>query len=113
ETFTTSPLRQLTTAYGYDGVGNLICEAPPRVWDSGSRCDPQAPPNSEPYVTNYRYDAVNQLNRLALPDDTDPNNPRTYIHHQYDANGNVILTTLPVANEELDSPPTIGDDKKT
>ncbi len=111
ETFTSSPLRELTTASTYDRVGNLICQASPRAWDSGSRCDPEAPPDSEPYISEYRYDAVDQLDRIALPDDS--NNIRTYIHRQYDANGNLTLTTLPVENPELSSPPTIGDDKKT
>jgi RHS repeat-associated protein len=106
-----SPPRTLTSLRTYDKVGNLVCEASPRAWDSGSRCDPEAPPGSEQYITEYRYDSVNQLDRIALPDDH--GNVRTYIHRQYDSGGNMTLTTLPVENEEFASQPTISDDKKT
>jgi RHS repeat-associated protein len=100
--------RDLTTAYGYDLAGNLICEAPPRAWDSGSRCDPQAPPGSEPYTTQYRYDEVDQQVRMDLP--TAGNQTRTYIHQAYDANGNLTMTSLPVVNTD---PSQVPPDKQT
>ena len=105
EPFTSSPARTLTSVYSYDRTGNLTCVAPPRAWDAGSRCDPFAPPGSEQFVTEYRYDAVNQLERIALPDDAGPE-PRTYIHRRYDPNGNLKWTTLPVPNTDLNDPPS-------
>jgi RHS repeat-associated protein len=99
ETFVKSPLRELRTRFVYDRVGNLICAVSPRAWDTGSRCTDQNNPGD--YVTQYRYNELNQLERIALPDDTAPTPPRTYIHRRYDANGNLTLTTLPVSNAEL------------
>jgi len=102
------PARTLTSLRAYDKVGNLTCEAPPRGYDSGSRCNPQA---TEQYVTSYRYDAVDQLDRIALPNDS--TNTQTYVHRRYDPNGDLTLITLPVDNPEFTAPPEIGDDKKT
>jgi RHS repeat-associated protein len=112
ETFTKDaqgmPDRRLTTAYRYDDAGNLVCEAPPRAWDSGSRCDPQAPPGSEPYITEYQYDEADRLVRIDLP--TKGAQARTYIHNGYDKNGNLTMTTLPVEDED---PGTVDLDKQT
>ncbi|MEK6274341.1 MAG: hypothetical protein AABM30_03295 [Actinomycetota bacterium] len=110
ETFIASPLRQVTTASAYDRVGNMIRQVSPRAWDNAGGQDPG--PGGE-YVTEFRYDAVNQVDRIALPDDLDPLTPRTYLHRQYDANGNLTLTTMPVRNAELNDPPPIPADRKT
>ena len=105
ETFdkSSTPVRRLTTKYGYDRVGNLLYEVSPRAWDACAPttggCDPGADGD---FVTAYRYDQLNRLNRIALPKKAGAGErPRTYMHRSYDANGNLTKTTLPVADSEL------------
>ncbi len=103
ETFTkdasNNPTRTLTTKYVYDKLGNLVREVSPRAWDACGLCDPG---DEGDYVTSYRYDQVNQLERIALPKSgTFHPFHHTYIHRRYDLNGNLNLTTLPIAADEL------------
>lgn len=93
----TVPVRKVTTFLAYDRAGNVIREVSPRAWDSGGGGDP-GPDGA--YVTDYRYNALNQLDRIALPD-TAGGDPRAYIHRAYDENGDLELTTLPVENSQL------------
>ena len=105
---TNIPTRLLTTAYRYDDDGKLVCEAPPRAWDSGSRCPDPPPPAPEPYVTEYQYDQADRQIRIDLPNKG--TQVRTYIHNGYDKNGNLTMTTLPV--EDV-SPGTVDEDMQT
>ncbi len=107
---TNDPVRKLTTVLNYDNVGNLVREVSPRAWDAcnapppATGCDPGA--NGD-YVAEYRYDEVDQLTRIAQPDDAA--NTRKYIHRAYDANGNLTMTSLPVEDAE----PPVPLDKQT
>ena len=98
ETFDASmPMRTLVTFLAYDRVGNVTRQVTPRAWDNAGERDPGA--NGE-YVTDYRYDTLNQLDRIALPD-TAGGDARAYVHRRYDANGNLRLSTLPITQDEL------------
>src|SRR5258708_32871873 len=56
------------------------------------------------FVPSYQYDQDNRLVRTDLPVDTTSTNSNFnthyYIHQQYDANGNVVWTSLPDANTD-------------
>jgi RHS repeat-associated protein len=93
-----TPNREVTTSLVYDRAGNLICTVSPRAWDSGSRCTDQANPGE--FVTQYQYNEIDELERVALPDNAGTP-ARAYIHRRYDANGNLKLATLPVSNSSL------------
>jgi RHS repeat-associated protein len=97
ETFSSPTGRTLTTKNVYDRAGNLLYQVLPRAWDAAGGQDPGTDGN---YVTAYRYDKLNQLDRIALPKDASFH--RTYVHRQYDPDGNLTLTTLPVAQAEYD-----------
>lgn len=102
-----NPIRKLTSKTVYDPVGNAVCEVSPRAWDYGSRCQSS---DEGYYTTHYTYDDINQLVRTSLP--TDANQPcaRTYVHGQYDGNGNPTLTTIPDCASDVANVP---DNKKT
>ena len=101
QTFTTSPLRTLVSKTVYDAAGNVACEASPRATDVGSTC---APSNEGDYTTHYTYDAVNQLEKLSLPTDSQQTS-RSFSYRRYDGNGNLALTTLPDYAASLDGVP--------
>jgi YD repeat-containing protein len=97
--------RKLTTKLEYDNVGNLLRQVSPRSWD--------ASPDKNTitrFVTEYRYDKVNELTRVSLPVDPESSNPafrqQYYIHHFYDPNGNLAATSLPVT---VANPASSGD----
>jgi len=97
----TSGPRYVTSKLVYDRAGNVIRSVSPRAWDAAGGQDPGA---GGDYVTEYRYDALNRLERIALPKKTG-GDPRTYIHRRYDPNGNLRWTTLPVEVAEVSDPP--------
>ena len=101
-----NPTRRLTTKLEFDGVGNLTREITPRAWDAANGVSPFVD-----YVTDYRYDEVDQLTRIALP--TAGGQTRTYVHRAYDANGNLAMTSLPVAIETPTELTPIPADKRT
>ncbi|MGH2750230.1 MAG: RHS repeat-associated core domain-containing protein [Actinomycetota bacterium] len=89
--------RFVTTAQEYDGAGNLIKSISPRAWDAAGTSDlpgAELRPSYGDYVESYSYDGLNRLTRTALP--TGPGTEAAYVHHQYDANGNLTWTSLPV-----------------
>jgi RHS repeat-associated protein len=98
QTYSTIPLRKLTSKTVYDPAGNVVCEVSPRAWDFGSRCTP----GSEGfYTTHYDYDAIGQVEKISLR--TDAQQPsRSYVHRRYDGNGNMTLTTLPDYSSTLE-----------
>jgi RHS repeat-associated protein len=83
--------RVLTTRNTYDANGNKKTEVSPRGSDAGKT----GPFND--YVTTYDYDARNELVRMTLPFDGADNGQRQYVHRDYDANGNLAWTSLPVS----------------
>jgi RHS repeat-associated protein len=83
-----SAMRDITTMYRYDGVGNLTTLISPRAFDASPD-----QVNFTEYVTTYTYDDVNQLTMVELP--AKATEQKTYIHRVYDPNGNMTLTTLP------------------
>jgi len=85
--------RDVTSRYEYDGVGNMIKQISPRAHDAAS----------DGLATKYTYDAVNQLTKIELPS-SGPDDV-FYVHRDYDANGNVIKTTLPDAAATVDGVP--------
>lgn len=100
-TYTTTPARTLTSKAVYDPAGNVLCEVSPRAWDFGNRC---LPGSEGYYTTHYTYDAVNQVEMISLP--TDSQQPsRSYVHRRYDGNGNMTLTTLPDYSSTLGGVP--------
>jgi RHS repeat-associated protein len=82
--------RVLTTRTTYDANGNKKSDVSPRGSDAGKT----GPFND--YVTTYDYDARNQLVRMTMPFDGADNGQRQYVHREYDANGNLAWTSLPV-----------------
>jgi RHS repeat-associated protein len=100
--------RKLTTMITYDAAGNRSSLISPRAFDVG---------NGGPYtnfVTKYEYDADNRLTKTYLPvDTTSPINlnfsTQYYVHQQYDANGNVKWTSVPV---EQSDPSLVAPEKK-
>lgn len=101
-----SPLtatRNLTTLHRYDAVGNLSKVISPRAFDAspdGTTFDQ--------FVTTYSYNAVNQLTRIELP--SAAGEAKTFIHRDYDLNGNMRVTTLPDEAATLSAVPA---EKKT
>jgi RHS repeat-associated protein len=82
--------RSLTTKLEYDPAGNLVREMSPRAWDAAGTREEGFPL----YVTSYDYDVGDRLVRVKLPDDEATR--QAWVHHRYDANGNVVWTSLPV-----------------
>lgn len=80
--------RTITTLYRYDGVGNLIKLISPRAYDASSD-----KVTFTEYVTTNTYDALNQLTTTELSSKT--GETKAYVHRSYDANGNLLVTTLP------------------
>ncbi|MEV4315002.1 DNRLRE domain-containing protein [Actinocrispum sp. NPDC049592] len=83
--------RNLTTRTTYDANGNRKTEVSPHGSDAGK----SGPFND--YVTSFDYDARNQMVRVTLPSDAADGTQKQYVHNEYDANGNVAWTSLPVS----------------
>ncbi len=84
--------RNAVTRIEYDGNGNRTRVISPRGSDTGG-----AGPYTF-YVTTYSYDADNRLVRIALPFDGRDGTERQYVHRVYDANGNMLSSSLPVTS---------------
>ena len=95
--------RNLTTQYVYDNVGNLSQLISPRAWDAST--DHQT---FTDYVTKYVYDELDRMTRTDLP--TASSSTPTYIHRIYDANSNLLATTLPTT---LSTPTNVPASEKT
>ena len=91
-----SGTRLLTTVLRYDGNGNRSLMAPPRAVDQANGAAISA---TSPFVTSYRYDAVNRLTRITHPFGPGETE-RQYTHRAYDKNGNLLWTSFPVITPE-------------
>jgi RHS repeat-associated protein len=91
--------RNLTTMYRYDGVGNLTQLISPRAYDASAD-----KVNFTEYVTTYSYDDMNQLTKVELP--SKAGEQKTFLYRSYDANGNMLTTTLPDPAQSLDGVPS-------
>ena len=80
--------RTLTTIYRYDALGNVSKLITPRAYDAS----PDKVTFTD-FVTTYSYDALNRLVRTTLPSQGGAN--VAYLHNAYDANGNLLWTSLP------------------
>ena len=96
--------RNVTTRFVYDANGNRTRVISPRASDAGG-----AGPYVH-YVTELAYDALNRLTRTTLPFNAQDGTERQYIHNSYDANGNVLWTSLPVTSS---SAAAVGDTART
>jgi YD repeat-containing protein len=85
--------RKVTSRLAYDAVGNRSRLVSPRAFDAGGPSGPWTQ-----YVTDYAYDEVDQLVRTDLPK-TSSEIERQSVHAAYDANGNLLWTSLPVATQ--------------
>jgi RHS repeat-associated protein len=88
--------RTLTTVVRYDGNGNRSLMAPPRAVDQANGATIDA---NSPFVTSYRYDAVNRLNRITHPFGP-AETERHYTHRAFDKNGNLLWTSFPVTTSD-------------
>jgi RHS repeat-associated protein len=89
EPFGSASHPDITTAFKYDGNGNMIELISPRAWDSS----PDNGLTFPKYTTKYAYDRLNRLVRVDLP--STPSEAQQYIHHEYDPNGNLLKSSLP------------------
>jgi RHS repeat-associated protein len=87
--------RNVTTRFQYDLNGNRTRIISPRAYDIGGANGPYTF-----YVAVNDYDAANQLVRTTLPYDGRDGTERQYVHRSYDANGNVIWSSLPVTQPD-------------
>jgi RHS repeat-associated protein len=83
-----TPTRDVVSQYVYDKVGNLQKLIRPRAYDASSD-----KVTFSQYVTNYEYDANDQLIRELLPTSSS-DTQQLYVHHAYDAIGRQIWTSL-------------------
>jgi RHS repeat-associated protein len=88
EPFDSATGRTLTTIYDYDALGNLRRLISPRAYDASAD-----KVTFTDFVTTYSYDALERRVRTTLPSQGGMN--VTYFHEAYDANGNLIWTSLP------------------
>ncbi len=105
EPFTETPLREINTRLEYDPAGNLARFISPRAWDEAGGEFP-----FEDFVTTYNYDALNRPIRTDLPDDPGDADDPAYQHRAYDANGNLLWSSLPV---QASNPANVPTEKKT
>ncbi|HEX2296591.1 MAG TPA: DNRLRE domain-containing protein [Actinomycetota bacterium] len=86
--------RKVTSRTFYDAVGNVSKEVSPRAFDLSDGT------NFTHYVTEYAYDGANRLARVDLP--AGPGEPhRLHVFRDYDADGNLKVTTLPTDKQRL------------
>lgn len=96
--------RTLTTRIEYDGVGNQRRVISPRAYDASTD-----KVTFTQYVTSFTYDSLNRLTRVDLP--TSGANPQAqYVHSSYDANSNVLWSSLPVLTAD---PAQVTDAQRT
>jgi RHS repeat-associated protein len=101
---TRTPVRNLTTMYEYDPLGNIKRDISPRAYDASTD-----KVTFTQYVTTYQYDELGRQVRVDLPTSTSfPQ--QQYIHTTYDANGNVTSESLPVTTSD---PTAVPATKKT
>ena len=96
--------RELITKMEYDPNGNLTKRISPRAYDAANGATPTF------YVTVNRYDSLNRLAKVELPFDGRDGTERQFVHNWYDANGNVMATSLPVTSSD---PNVVGATAKT
>ena len=99
--------RSLTSKLVYDAVGNVKREISPRAWDASPDSGPEKL-NFSDYVTEYEYDQLDRIVKIALP--RKGSETRTYVHRSYDENGNATMVSLPVY---ADTAGAVAADKKT
>jgi YD repeat-containing protein len=87
--------RNVVSRIFYDKNGNRSRVISPRANDAAGGTGTYTS-----YVTAYTYDAANRLTRTSLPFDSRDGTERQYVHHAYDANGNVAWTSLPVVSSD-------------
>ena len=108
--------RNVVSRIEYDANGNRSRVISPRANDAAGGTGPYthyAAGGTGPYThyaTSYDYDAANQLTRITLPFDTRDSLERQYVHHAYDAGGNLVWASLPVTHA---SPASVQATAKT
>ena len=81
----------------YDANGNVTLQISPRAYDAA----PAPKINFANYVTGFHYDQLNRMVRQDLPvGPSAPDNVPFYVHRAYDANGNLVSSSLPVATSD-------------
>jgi RHS repeat-associated protein len=94
--------RDVISQYDYDAAGNLQRELSPRAFDTSGNA------SATDYRTTYQYDENDQQTRIDLP--TAADTAATYVHRDYDPNGNLASVSLPVPAAD---PTQLGPDDKT
>jgi len=99
--------KTVRTAYQYDAVGNLVLVAGPRAVDTTpthflaiqSNPDAALYVPTHPYVASFSFDGANRMTREKLP--VDGQTDIAYVHREYDKNGNLSATSLPVTSDSF------------
>jgi RHS repeat-associated protein len=108
ELFDSGAGREVRAEIVYDANGNRSKLISPRGIDflpAGA-----APGTATVYVTEYRYNARNQLTLVQQPFDSRDGSERQYVHYGYDANGNLTSSSLPVTTAD---PNLVGPTART
>ncbi|HZO70338.1 MAG TPA: Ig-like domain-containing protein [Kribbellaceae bacterium] len=90
--FDSSTGRKLSSQIEYDANGNKVKSISPRAFDFAGGSAP-----FDSYVTTYEYDPIDRLVKTTLPV-ASAMEEKQYMHHAYDANGNVLWSSLPVTS---------------
>lgn len=96
--------RPLTSVLEYDPAGSLKREISPRAWDASADKI-----TFTDYVTEYFYDELGRVTRVALPKDA--TTIAAFVHRAYDANGNLTMTSLPSAKADPVATPLTAEEK--
>ena len=96
--------REIVTRLEYDANGNRTRLRSPRATDAANVGQPNH------YITEFGYDAVNQLIKVTLPFDARDGAERQFVHHSYDPNGNLLWSSLPVT---ASTPTAVADTART
>ena len=99
--------RAITTVMEYDAVGNRTRVISPRAFDFAN-----GGPTFTHHVTRYVYDALNRRTRTDLPTDT-AYPTQYYVHDVYDAVGNMLSHSLPVATTSPGAVPATSKTQMT
>ena len=84
--------RDVVTRIEYDANGNRKKVHSPRATDAA------AVGQTAHYITAFGYDPLNRVTTITLPFDGRDGAERQYVHHEYDDNGNLLRTSLPVTS---------------
>jgi len=90
ERFDGTVSREVVTKIEYDPNGNRKKIRTPRAVEAADAGQPAH------YVTELGYDPLNRLTMVTLPFNGADGTERQYVHHSYDANGNLVWSSLPV-----------------